>query len=400
MARTSWVPVPEGSDFTLANLPFGVAGDRVHTAIGDHAVDLVAAADAGLIDIDPAVVTGPLNTLLARGPATWRAVRRRVGELLAADDNELRGHRRRDEIVVERASLDMAVPVAVGDYVDGYAGLHHATNAGRIFRPGAEPLHANWRHLPVMYHGRTSTIVPSGTTISRPSGQVLADGGPVLRPTAQLDFELELGAIIGVGNERGRPIRAAEAGDHIVGYVLVNDWSARDIQAFESVPLGPFLGKSFATSVSPWVVTVDALAPHLVAGLAARQEPSPPDHLRCDPRVPDLRFTVEVDGFRVCEVGLAEAVYWTPAQQLAHLTSNGAVARPGDLVASGTISGPDHRTQGGSLLERTWRGAEPFDLPGGGRRTFLEDGDTVMMRGWAGTDDERVGFGALTGTIA
>jgi fumarylacetoacetase len=400
MARTSWVPVPDGSDFTLANLPFGVAGGRAHVAIGDHAVDLVAAATEGLIDTEPTAVTGPLNNLLARGPAAWRDVRRHVGEMLEAGNPELRSHPRRDRIVVDRASLDLEVPVAVGDYVDGYAGLHHATNLGKILRPGTEPLNPNWRHLPVMYHGRTSTIVRSGATIPRPSGQVLTDDGPVMRPTAQLDIELELGAIVGVGNERGRPVTAPEAGDHLFGYVLVNDWSARDIQAFEYVPLGPFLGKSFATSVSPWVVTVDALEPHLVAGLAARQDPPPLDHLRGDSRVPDLRFTVDLGATRICEVGLAEALYWTPAQQLAHLTSNGAVARPGDLLASGTISGPDHRTQAGSLIERTWRGAEPVALPDGGQRTFLEDGDVVTMRGWAGQGEDRVGFGALTGTIA
>lgn len=377
--------MPDGSDFTLANLPFGVAGGRAHVAIGDHAVDLARTASADLLgDLDPTVFEGPLNRFLALGPAAWRAVRSRLTTLLTEDGSALRG---RPGLVVEQAALTMELPVEVGDYVDGYAGLHHATNLGKILRPGTEPLNPNWRHLPVMYHGRSATIVPSGTRVPRPDGQVQVDGAIELRPTAQLDIELELGAVIGVGNERGRPIAVGDAPAHIFGYVLVNDWSARDIQAWEYQPLGPFLGKSFATSISPWIVTADALAPHLVAGLACRQEPAPLPYLRGDQRVPDLRFTVDLDGERITEVGLAEALYWTAAQQLAHLTVNGAASRPGDLVASGTISGPDHRTQAGSLIERSWRTA------------FLDDGAVVTMRGWAGDGEDRVGFGVLTGEV-
>jgi fumarylacetoacetase len=301
---------------------------------------------------------------------------------------------------VPRESLSLEVPVTIGDYVDGYAGLHHATNLGRILRPDGEPLQPNWRHLPVAYHGRAGTIVVSGTDVVRPYGQVLVDGAPQLRPSAQLDIELELGAIVGVGNRPGEPIPADRAAEHLFGFVLVNDWSARDIQAWEYQPLGPFLGKSFATSVSPWVVTVDALAPFLVRGLAAEQDPDPLPYLvGGDPSVPDLHLTVEVEGFCVGEVDLAPSLYWTPAQQLAHCTVNGATVRPGDLIASGTISGPDHTTQAGSLIERTWRGAEPFTLPSGEQRSFLEDGDTVTLDGWAGEGDARVGFGAVTGTV-
>jgi fumarylacetoacetase len=366
--------VSDAPDFTLANLPFGVAGGRAYVALGDHALDLLS---AGLGDD----FEGPLNRFLARGPGVWNDVRARVRALLR-DEDAVQPH------LVDRASLTMEVPVEIGDYVDGYAGLHHATNLGKILRPGTEPLNPNWRHLPVMYHGRTSTIVPSGTPITRPCGQVKIDDRVELRASAQLDIELELGAIVGIGNARGEPIAVTDAPAHIFGYVLVNDWSARDIQAFEYQPLGPFLGKSFATSISPWIVPAAALEPFLVSGLAARQQPAPLEYLRGDQRVPDLRFTIELNDERISDVGLADALYWTPAQQLAHLTVNGAVARPGDLIASGTISGEDHLTQAGSLIERSWR------------TSFLADDDVVTMRGWAGDGESRVGFGSLTGQIA
>ncbi len=396
--------IPDGSPFTLANLPFGVAGGRVHVAIGDEAVDVAAAAGFGLIDVDPTIVEGcRLDGLLAAGPGVWEGVRQEIGAALAEDPDHLA------EAMVDRSGLAMELPVTVGDYVDGYAGLHHATNLGRILRPGGEPLLPNWRHLPVAYHGRSGTIVVSGTDIRRPSGQVLVDGAPVVAPSAQLDIELELGAIVGVGNEAGEPIPVAEADGHLFGYVLVNDWSARDIQAWEYQPLGPYLGKSFATSISPWVVTTEALAPHRVRGLAAEADPPPIAYLSGDPAVPDLSFSVDlssarmrsegVDPYRVGTVDLAPSLYWTPAQQLAHCTVNGATVRPGDLLASGTISGPDHTTQAGSLIERTWRGAEPFDLPTGEQRSFLEDGDQIVLDGWVGEGEARVGFGPLVGTI-
>jgi len=396
--------IPDGSPFTLANLPFGVAGGRVHVAIGDEAVDVAAAAGFVLIDVDPTIVEGcRLDGLLAAGPGVWGGVRQEIGAVLAEDPDHLA------KAMVDRSGLAMELPVTVGDYVDGYAGLHHATNLGRILRPGGEPLLPNWRHLPVAYHGRSGTIVVSGTDIRRPSGQVLVDGAPVVAPSAQLDLELELGAVVGVGNEAGEPIPVAEADGHLFGYVLVNDWSARDIQAWEYQPLGPYLGKSFATSISPWVVTTEALAPHRVRGLAAEADPPPIAYLSGDPAVPDLSFSVDlssawmrsegVDPYRVGTVDLAPSLYWTPAQQLAHCTVNGATVRPGDLLASGTISGPDHITQAGSLIERTWRGAEPFDLPTGEQRSFLEDGDQIVLDGWVGEGEARVGFGPLVGTI-
>ena len=361
--------------FSLANLPFGVSGGRAHVALGDRAIDLVAAA--GLLDLDPSIVDGRrLDGLLAAGPDTWRAVRAQI-----AGDPE-----RFEPAMVDRAGLVMELPVTVGDYVDGYGGLHHAATCGRIFRPDTEGLTPNYRSVPVAYHGRSGTIVVSGTDIRRPAGQVLVDGRPVLAPTAQLDFELELGAVVGVGNQPGEPIPVGQADDHLFGFVLLNDWSARDVQAWESTPLGPFLGKSFATSISPWVVTADALAPHRVRGLAAEQDPPPLGYLRGDPSVPDLHLTVDLNGERITEVGLAPSLYWTPAQQLAHATANGATVRRGDLFGSGTVSGTDRLTQSGSLLERTWRGTEG---------EFLADGDEVVMDGWVGD----VGFGALTGRI-
>jgi fumarylacetoacetase len=359
--------------FSLANLPFGVAGGRAHVALGERAIDLVEAAP--LLDLDPSIVDGcRLDGLLAAGPDTWREVRRRI-----AEDPE-----RFEPAMVDRSALRMELPVTVGDYVDGYGGIHHASTCGRFFRPDTDGLTPNYRSVPVAYLGRSGTIVVSGTDIRRPAGQVLVDGSPVLAPTAMLDFELELGVIVGVGNQAGEPIAVDGADDHLFGYVLVNDWSARDVQAWESQPLGPYLGKSFATSISPWVVTADALAPHRVRGLAADNRPL--DYLRGDPSVPDLHLTVEVNGERITEVDLAPSLWWTPAQQLAHATVNGATVRPGDLFASGTISGTDRRSQSGSLLERTWRGTEG---------EFLEDGDVVTFDGGVGN----VGFGGLTGRI-
>jgi fumarylacetoacetase len=354
-----------------------------YVAIGNRAVVLAPTARAGLLgDVDPSVFEGPLNRFLDLGPRTWAEVRSRLRAILAAETPP------QGLVLADRASLSLELPVEVGDYADGYAGLHHATNLGKIFRPGGDPLNPNWRHLPVMYHGRSSTIVVSGSQIPRPSGQVRVGETVAVRPTEQLDIELELGAIVGVGNGRGQPVLVDDAPRHIFGYVLVNDWSARDIQSWEYQPLGPFLGKSFATSISPWIVPASALEPHLVTGLAARQAPTPPPYLQAaDPRVPDLRFTIEQNGETISEVELAPALYWTSGQQLAHLTVNGAATRPGDLLASGTISGPDVERQSGSLIEKWWCSR------------FLADGDVVTMRGWAGQGDARVGFGPLTGEV-
>jgi fumarylacetoacetase len=381
-------------------------------AYGRHAVDVHAAASAGVVDAgaDPEVFAAPsLNRLLAEGRDAWRAVRSAVADALGA------GEPLPEDVLVPLERLTMRLPVEVGDYVDGYGGIHHATNMGRLLRPGSEPLAPNWRRMPVAYHGRAGTVVVSGHPVRRPCGQVADEGGAGLVPTARLDIELEIGFVVGTNTPLGCPVSIDDAAEHIFGVVLLNDWSARDVQAYESRPLGPFLGKSFATSISAWVVTVDALAPHLVHGLPADQQPTPAPYLCTDdPWVPDLHLEVLLQSRVMAAAGsppavvsrvrFAEAMYWSMAQQLAHATVNGACTRPGDLFGSGTASGPDPRTQGGSLLELTWGGQQPIELPGGERRTFLEDGDTVVLRGWCepngeGRGQEAVALGDVVGTV-
>jgi fumarylacetoacetase len=390
------VPVSDGSDFPVQNLPFGIIrpdGEPPRTAvrIGDHVVDLLVLAESGALDAPVDVVRqSTLNPLIATGSA--QAIRQQVGELLtgttdAAAEAALRPV---DEI-------DALLPILVGDYVDFYSSLHHATNLGRMLRPDAEPLLPNWRHLPVAYHGRSGTVVVSGTTISRPEGLVPDEQGqPRLTASRALDIELEVGFIVGHGGTRIAP---DEAEEHIFGVVLLNDWSARDIQAFEYQPLGPNLAKSFATTISPWVVTLDALRPYLVEPPA--QDPRPDPYLRAQrPWGLDIDLEVWLNGERVTATRFAD-MYWTFAQQLAHMTVNGATTRAGDLFGSGTVSGPT-KSERGSLIELTWRGAEPLRLADGTTRSFVLDGDVVTLRGWCGGDSParpRIGFGEATGTI-
>jgi fumarylacetoacetase len=405
---TTAIDIPDDSDFTLANLPFGVgrrAGwePRVFVALGDHALDLHSLAS----HVDPGVPAhvfcgSDLNAFLALGPQAWRSVRECVTSYAVGETHP--------DVVVPRAELDMLRPVTVGDYVDMYAGLHHATNLGRLFRPEGEPLLPNWRHIPVGYHGRAGSIVVSGTEVVRPAGHVAGPEGVRWQPSAQLDMELELAVVVGVPSRLGEPVPIDDVEAHVFGMLLLNDWSARDIQAFEYQPLGPFLGKSFATSVSPWLVPMDALAPAMVPGLVVTQDPQPAPHLRSvRPAIPDLHFEVTVDTAAmraarqppviVSRVAAADALYWSPAQQLAHATSNGASIATGDVFASGTLSGPDPRTQAGSFIEMTARGTVPLELPSGESRGFLEDGDRVVLTGWGGSGSTRVGFGALEGTV-
>ncbi len=379
-------------------------------AFGDHAVDLGAAKQSGALDVDVDAGlfrAGSLNPLLAEGRPTWQAVRQAARAMLEGPAAVPAG------VLVPRSGLPMRLPVEIGDYVDGYGGIHHAVNMARLLRPGTEPLAPNWRRMPVAYHGRAGTVAVSGQPVVRPAGQVLVDGHPRLAPTTRLDFELEVGFVVGSGNASGQPVAADDAAGHIFGLVLLNDWSARDVQAFESQPLGPFLGKSFATSISAWVVTLDALALYMVPGLPARQDPAPARYLRArGPWIPALHLEVLVSTSAmrgagrapavVSRVAFAEAMYWSMAQQLAHATVNGASTRPGDLFGSGTASGPDPKSQGGSLAELTRGGTEPIELPGGERRWFLEDGDTVVLRGWCGEDGDRstVALGEVVGTVA
>ena len=401
------------ADYGIDNLPFGIISDERHAerrpavAFENSVVDLDALVHDGCLDAESLLGASTLNDFLAQGPAVWRAVRARLRHLLsaAADDGE---HRAVAKAMLPRDAVTMHLPIAVGDYVDFYSSLEHATNVGRILRPSAEPLPPNYRHVPIGYHGRSGTVVVSGTPVRRPRGQVKAADAavPSFGPTAMLDVELEMGWIAGPGSVHGAPITADAVREHVFGYVLLNDWSARDIQAWEYQPLGPFLAKSFATSISPWIVTLDALEPFRAAEPARDPEPLP--YLRARESWAydvELELLLQTERMRahghppltVARTNL-RGMYWTLAQQLAHVTSNGAYLRPGDLFGTGTISGPDPGTEG-SLLELTRRGANPIALPGGETRGFLEDGDTVVIRGRAIRGAARVGFGEVTGTV-
>jgi fumarylacetoacetase len=387
------VSAADGDDFGPDNLAFGVVAPRggaprIAVRVGAHVVDLDAVG-ADSLDVDAAALrSASLNRLFALGVDRWRALRTRVHELVAsADERVARASRRIEDV-------EVLLPVEIGDYVDFYSSLEHATNLGRILRPDSEPLLPNWRHLPVGYTGRAGTVVVSGTRIARPEGLRPGADSPTFGPSTMLDIELEVGFIVGAAGTR---IAADAADRYVFGAVLVNDWSARDIQAYEYQPLGPHLGKSFATTMSPWVVPLDALRPYFVA--PPRQDPEPAPYLRASrPWGLDLELRVELNGTEICATSFRH-LYWTFAQQLAHLTVNGATVRPGDLFASGTVSGPNPG-ECGSLMEITWRGAEPLTLADGSTRSFLEDGDTVTLRGWCGGEGRpRVGFGPCTGTI-
>ena len=390
----SWVEGADGSGFGLENLPFGAVArpgepPRPAVRIGEHALMLAPLANEGLLGELPAgVFDGPvLNPFLALGRAAWSATRERLTELLRAGAPERE--------LVALADAQVALPIAVGDYVDFYSSIEHATNLGRLFRPDAEPLLPNWRHLPVGYHGRASSVVVSGTPVRRPSGQLPPPepgAAPRFGPSERLDIELELGFVTGPGNALGSTISTGAAREHIFGFVLVNDWSARDIQRWEYVPLGPFLGKSFATSISPWIVPLEALEAARVP--APPQDPEPLPYLRTDEDWAfDIALEVEL-GERVISRTNGRGLYWTAPQQLAHATVNGTNVRPGDLYASGTISGAEPGTAG-SLIELTWGGRDPIALPNGQMRTFLADGDTVILRGRAGA----ISLGEVAGTI-
>lgn len=402
-ALGTWVPVPADSDFPVQNLPFGVFSApsrawRVGVAIGENILDLAETSAAGHLG-DVGVPHGALaaatslNPLLACGPQVWRALRRRVSALLTTDD-ALRTDP--DRYLVAATDAAMGLPVDITDYVDFYSSLHHATNVGLMFRPDDPPLLPNWRHLPVAYHGRSSTVVVSGTPVVRPVGQLPGEGGPRFGPSQKLDFELEVGFVAGVANPMGSRIAVADAEGHIFGMCLVNDWSARDIQAWEYRPLGPFLAKSFATTMSPWLVTLDALAPFRVD--APPQDPPPPSYLVAgEGAAVDLALFVELNGEVITRPRFA-TMYWTMRQQLAHATVNGAAVTPGDLFASGTVSG-ENPDELGCLLELTWNGTKPVEI-GGQRRTFLTDGDTVVICGRAAAAGATsIGFGTCAGTV-
>jgi fumarylacetoacetase len=350
---------------------------RVGFRVGDGVLDLAA---RGLGDVFAAPTLDPF---LALGRAAWEDALERIDSLVTAGA---------DVVLLEEAATSL--PFTLGDYVDFYSSIEHATNLGRLFRPDAEPLLPNWRHLPVGYHGRSGTVVVSGTPVVRPCGQTRApdEVAPSFGPSKRLDIELELGFVVGVGSAHGAPVPTSAFRDHVFGVTLVNDWSARDIQAWEYQPLGPFLGKSFATSVSAWITPLALLEDRLVP--APHQEPEPLPYLRVDGDWGlDLELEVELSGSVVSRTN-ARGLYWTMPQQLAHATVNGASIRTGDLFASGTISGPERGSEG-SLIELTWNGAHPVGIGDGSTRTFLEDGDEVILRGRAGD----VQLGEVRGTV-
>ena len=417
-----WLSIAPESDFSIHNLPFGIfttaklPEPRVGVAIGNQIVDLVFAADVGTFDLflpqnqRDVFCQNSLNDFIRLGRTVWQQVRRTLQNELTNADSLLRDPANGG--LIPQADATMHLPVQIGDYTDFYSSIDHATNVGAMFRDPANALLPNWRHLPVGYHGRASSVVVSGTPIRRPNGQRLPKGEtqPVFGKSQRLDFELETAFIVGKDTPLGTSLTTADFDEHVFGMVLFNDWSARDIQAWEYVPLGPFLGKSFGSSMSPWVVTMDALAPFRVAGYV--QEPAPLTYLSETNPLPNLDINLEVgltpknrlvdsgadSGKTIISQSNQRFLYWSQAQQLAHHTVNGCNVRVGDLMASGTISGPD-RSAWGSLLERSWGGAEPITLDTGETRTFLEDGDTVTIHGYAEKEGIRVGFGTVSGQI-
>jgi fumarylacetoacetase len=394
----SWIEIPEDSPFGPQNLPLGIfrLGDeepRMGAAIGDQVIDLAPVASAQMLD-GSQFAEPTMNAFLALGRPAWHATREWLLELVR-NENE------RDTVephLIAQSAVTMLMPFEVADYVDFYASEHHATNVGRLFRPDAEPLLPNWKHLPVGYHGRSGTVVASGTDIVRPSGQWKpADAdAPTYGPSQRLDIEVELGYVVGRPSSLGRPVPITDFKEHVYGVVLVNDWSARDLQAWEYVPLGPFLGKSFATSISPWVVSLEALDASAVP--LGKQDPPVLPYLASDELTNfDITFDVYWNGELVSSPPYRE-MYWSPAQMLAHLTVNGASVRTGDLFASGTVSGAE-KDQRGSFLELSWGGREPVSVKGE-PRTFLADGDEVTITAQATTPDgTKIGLGSVTGRI-
>jgi fumarylacetoacetase len=388
----TWVPVPAGSDFPVHNLPYGVAAGRVVVAVGDLVLDLDGLQRAGALgSVPPGTFRGRLDALLALGRPAWSAVRTELTALLTTTAARVTV----EPHLSRAADAVLELAFTPGDYVDFYSSLEHATNLGRLFRPHADPLLPNWRHLPVGYHGRAGSLVVSGTPVRRPQGQRRGDDGPVFGPSTRLDLEAEVGFVVGRPSRLGEPVPARAAAEHVFGLVLVNDWSARDLQAWEYQPLGPFLGKSFATTVSPWVVPLDALAGARVP--APPQDPPPLPYLRYDGDWGlDLELEVLLNGSVISRPPYA-GMYWTIPQQLAHATVNGAALRTGDLFASGTVSGPG-QDQRGSLVELTEGGGQPLTLPDRSTRTFLEDGDEVTIRART-RRGPRLGFGECAGRI-
>lgn len=403
---TTFVKIPKNSDFTIYNLPYGIFSTKTKTpragiAIGKQILDLASLARKGFFDdlnIDKKVFAQrTLNDFIALGKEVTGQVRLKVQSALC-DENSIIGQNSR--LLVQQRNASMHMPVRIGDYTDFYSSIEHATNVGMMFRDPANALLPNWKHLPVGYHGRASSIIVSGQDIHRPKGQVMPKDAdkPVYQASGRLDIELEMGFIIGKNTELGDSVSTSQAEDYIFGLILFNDWSARDIQKWEYVPLGPFLGKSFASSVAPWIVPLEALDPFRVAG--PEQDPEVLDYLKYDGKKNyDIALSVAIQPENakkestICESNF-KYMYWNMAQQLAHHTVNGCNVNVGDLMASGTISGKDESSYG-SMLELSWAGSKPIKLKGGETRVFLKDHDTVIMRGHAEKDGIRIGFGEV-----
>lgn len=411
--RKSWLKVPKNSDFPIQNIPFGVfiSQDDITTVgsrIGDKAIDLAALQQLGYFQgiplTDDIFMQDSLNDFIADGRMTWRLVRNRIADIFDAENAKLRDNKAHCEAVIfDIDDVEMIMPVQVGDYTDFYSSKDHATNVGTMFRDPENALFPNWLHLPVGYHGRASSIVVSGTKIRRPLGQTLPQGAssPVFGPCKLLDFEVEMAFITTDGNKLGKPIPLAEAKENIFGMVLLNDWSARDIQKWEYVPLGPFLAKSFASTVSPWIVTLDALEPFKVKG--PEQNPGPLPYLEEEGETSyDIHLLTSIKPKKQEETPVSKTnfrnLYWSISQQLAHQTINGCNVRAGDMYGSGTISGKEKESFG-SMLELTWGGKNPIKLYDGSERKFIHDGDTVIMRGYCQNDKVRIGFGECKGKI-
>ncbi|MEL6809859.1 MAG: fumarylacetoacetase [Bacteroidota bacterium] len=411
--RESWLDVPADSDFPIQNIPFGVFLTRddvitIGTRIGDYAIDLGAMHQLGYFKgielTDDIFLQDSLNDFIADGRKTWRLVRNRISDIFLKTSPGLRDDvEHRKQVLFKMDEVEMQLPVDVGDYTDFYASKEHATNVGSLFRDPENALLPNWLRIPIGYHGRSSSIIPSGTPVRRPVGQTKPgdNGIPGFGPTQLLDFELEMAFITTATNILGKRVRIEEAEDNIFGLVLFNDWSARDIQAWEYVPLGPFLGKNFASTISPWIVTLDALEGFRVEG--PPQDPEPLPYLQ---QKGPKNFDIHLQAIIQPEGGEENVVansnfkymYWSMAQQLAHHTVNGCNVRSGDMMGSGTISGPSKDSYG-SMLELTWRGQNPLKLSDGSERKFIQDGDNVILRGYCKNDKVRIGFGDCSGKV-
>lgn len=412
-SRKSWLPVEKNTDFPIQNIPFGVFLTKddvitIGTRIGNFAIDMGALQQLNYFEgielTDDMFMQDNLNDFISDGRKTWRLVRNRLAELFDENNAKLRDNaEHRDIIIFEIDVIEMLLPVQIGDYTDFYSSKEHATNVGMMFRDPENALLPNWLHLPVGYHGRSSTIVPSGVSVHRPKGQTLPNGttDPVFGPSKLVDFELEMAFITTDANIMGDSVAVDEAEEYIFGMVLFNDWSARDIQKWEYVPLGPFLAKNFASSISPWIVTMDSLEPFRVESVVQNPEPLP--YLQQKGKHSfDINLTVSIVTEEQIETIVSKSnfkyMYWTMAQQLAHHTINGCKVNSGDMMGSGTISGPTPDSYG-SMLELSWGGKNPVMLNDGTERRFINDNDTVVLKGFCENNVVRLGFGECSSTL-